>query len=76
LNYKRLLEILDSMVTDQVVIKEAIDILENCGAFKIVRQKADKYIDQACNILHKTKISDEYKSLFVDYAYYVVERKI
>jgi len=72
----RLLEILDGSVTDPLILKEGIDILKKYGAFEIVRKKADKYIDQACNIIQKTKISEEYKSLLVDFAYYVVERKI
>lgn len=72
----RLLEILDGTVTDPLILKEAIDILEKYEAFEIVRKKADQYIDQACNIIQKTKISEEFKPLFVEFAYYVVERKI
>lgn len=72
----KLLEILDGKVTDPVTLKEAINILDKYEAFDIVRRKAEKYIVEACHIIQETKISEEYKDFFCDYAYYVLERKV
>jgi geranylgeranyl diphosphate synthase type I/geranylgeranyl diphosphate synthase type II len=72
----RLLKILDSKETDPFILQEAISILEKYDSFNIVKKKAKLFVEKACENIQKTKLSDEYKELLVDLAWYVVERKI
>jgi geranylgeranyl pyrophosphate synthase len=72
----RLLKILDSKETDPLILLEAISILEKYDAFNVVKKKADLFAEKACTDILKTKLSDEYKEILVDLAWYVVERKI
>ncbi len=72
----RLLEILDGNITDIKVINECILILEKYESFEVVRKQAIGYIDQACDVIEKSKISAEFKILFREFALYVIERKV
>lgn len=71
-----LLSILDGKIKDPVILQEAVGIMKKYGAFEVLQKRAENFINQACHWIQKTKISNEYKSLLEDYAYYVIERKI
>lgn len=73
---KRLLKILDGKVTDPLLLQEAINILEKYDSFNFVRNKANLFVEKAISYILKTKLSDEYKELLEDLAWYVVERKV
>ena len=72
----RLLEILDGKVMDQLVLKEAITILEKYQVFEYVMNKAKKFINDAIRVLDEADLNEEYKLLLQEFALYVVERKI
>jgi geranylgeranyl diphosphate synthase type I/geranylgeranyl diphosphate synthase type II len=72
----RLLKILDSKETDPFILQEAISILEKHDSFNVVKEKANLFVEKACMNILKTKLSNEYKELLIDLAWYVVERKI
>jgi len=72
----RLLEILDGKVKDPIILEQGIQILEKYKSFEYVQKQAEEYIERACSILFETSITDEYKSLFEDFANYVIERKM
>lgn len=72
----RLLEILDDNVTDHALINESIMILEKYKSFEFVRARATSYIEQACKIIEKLRISSEFILLLKDFAFYVIERKV
>ncbi|HNS16997.1 MAG TPA: polyprenyl synthetase family protein [Bacteroidales bacterium] len=73
---ERLLQILDDRITDPVILQEGVSILEKYDAFEVVRQKAEHYIEKACDHIQMTKMSGDYIQLLIDFAYYVIERKI
>ncbi len=72
----RLLKILDGKVTDQAVLAEAIAIIEKYKAFEYVLKIARKKVDEAIQTIYKTRLDDDYKLLFEEFASYVIERKI
>jgi geranylgeranyl diphosphate synthase type I/geranylgeranyl diphosphate synthase type II len=72
----RLKEILDGNHSDRIILEEGIHILQKYGAFEYVFGKAEEYIEKACSVLKDTEMTNIYKSLFEDFAYYVIERKI
>jgi geranylgeranyl diphosphate synthase type I/geranylgeranyl diphosphate synthase type II len=76
LDRTRLLKILDSRKTDPFILQETIGILEKYNSFNVIKEKANLYIQKACTYILKTKLSDEYKGLLVDLAWYVAARKI
>lgn len=73
---KRLLMILDGQVIDTQILNEAIIILTKYGSFNYVIKKAGDYIRQAIQVIHKADMPKKYRTLFEEFAWYVVERKI
>ena len=72
----RLLEILDSHASKTNELQEAIDILERYGSFAYVRNKAQGYINEAIDAVKQLDIPEKHKVLLVDFARYVIDRKI
>ena len=72
----RLLEILDGRHTEHEILQEAIDIMEKTGAFQFVRDKAEMYIKKACDNIKRIKVSGYYRNLLIEFARYVIERKL
>ena len=69
---KRLIEILDSVNTDNEV-KEAVSIMEKCGALKECHKQANAYLDGARKTLSKYPES-EARKLFEELLEYMVTR--
>ncbi|NNF02447.1 MAG: polyprenyl synthetase family protein [Bacteroidia bacterium] len=72
----RLMKLLDSKVTSNVELEEAVNILDKYHAFETVKEQADQFALKACNIIERIQIADKHKHLLIDFAKYVVERKI
>ena len=73
---KQLLKILDGQITDFRLLEEAIDILTKYDAFDYVLKKAEAYIKKAIEVIQEADLSEKHKTIFEEFAWYVVERKI
>lgn len=73
---QRLLTILQSSVTDAKTINECITLLEKYNSFTVVKSGATAYIAEACMLVDQLHITEEYRQLLREFAWYVVERKV
>jgi geranylgeranyl diphosphate synthase, type I len=72
----RLLMILNGQVTDDLLLNEANDILTKYDSFNYVFKKAQNYIQKAIEVIREADLSDKYRTLFEEFAWYVTERKV
>ncbi|PRP85189.1 polyprenyl synthetase [Planoprotostelium fungivorum] len=73
---RRLKDILSMKTYDQVLIREAIDIMERSGSMQYAKEKAQQVLKEAWaevdDVLPQTKAKDRLKAL----AHYMIERSI